>query len=292
MIFNLDKMTKLAAPFYAHFHDSPETMSFGFRVYACGSMPGEALRWWTAQDRSVRSRHSYVLQRALRGSARLKLSSRKEWIDLQAGHYWLVLPGEPVVYENVSHDWRHFLVAFEIHGHEERQDALSTAPRHGTLAADGSGQHIFEDFDTIARSGDPRRECLIPGLLHQALDGLFPRHPQPESGKLHSIIRSLAGRIRENPGMEWEFQAEARNAGISYSLLRQRFREQTGLPPRRFVIRERIQLASRYLLEGRSVGESGELCGIPDPYYFSRTFKQVTGRKPSDYHRGQVSASS
>jgi len=98
MIFDLDKMTKLAAPFYAHFHDSPETMSFGFRVYACGSMPGEALRWWTAQDRSVRSRHSYVLHRALRGSARLKLSSRKEWIDLQAGHYWLVLPGEPVVY--------------------------------------------------------------------------------------------------------------------------------------------------------------------------------------------------
>ena len=62
------------------------------------------------------------------------------------------------------------------------------------------------------------------------------------------------------------------------------FRRTYGLPPRAWLVRERVKLAAVRLLESQlSIGEVASEFGYRDIFFFSRQFKQVTGRSPRNY---------
>lgn len=128
-----------------------------------------------------------------------------------------------------------------------------------------------------------RRERQLPGVLHRLMDELFPGTPirddQPRFEPFHRLIEQ----VRRSPQNAWDFHELARCEAVSYSLLRLRCKEITGLPPRQFLLRERVNLACRYLGQGASVKEAGFRVGIQDPYYFSRLFKRITGIAPREY---------
>ena len=64
------------------------------------------------------------------------------------------------------------------------------------------------------------------------------------------------------------------------------FKNTAGLPPNRFLIRQRIGLGARLLVSSYDPIKSvAEKCGIGSPYYFSKLFKQVFMVSPSDYRR-------
>jgi AraC-like DNA-binding protein len=46
-----------------------------------------------------------------------------------------------------------------------------------------------------------------------------------------------------------------------------------------------VNLACRYLSEGRGVKEVADKIGFNDPSYFSRLLKKITGTAPSRYHK-------
>lgn len=62
------------------------------------------------------------------------------------------------------------------------------------------------------------------------------------------------------------------------------FTQNEGMPPMRYLINKRIELAC-HLLETSddNVADIGEACGYVDPCYFSRTFKKVKGVTPLRY---------
>jgi AraC-like DNA-binding protein len=66
--------------------------------------------------------------------------------------------------------------------------------------------------------------------------------------------------------------------------LRRLFRQATGRTPLDYLSELRVAEAKR-LLKGRglNVKQVAARVGIPDPYYFSRVFKKVTGWRPSAY---------
>jgi AraC-like DNA-binding protein/mannose-6-phosphate isomerase-like protein (cupin superfamily) len=58
------------------------------------------------------------------------------------------------------------------------------------------------------------------------------------------------------------------------------------LPPMRYVMRKRIQVAQRLLCRtDLKHHEIGERCGFPDPYHFSKAFKRLSGTTPTEYRR-------
>jgi transcriptional regulator GlxA family with amidase domain len=68
--------------------------------------------------------------------------------------------------------------------------------------------------------------------------------------------------------------------------LRRLFRETTGRTPLYYLSELRVAEAKRLLKDsGLGVKQVAERVGIPDPYYFSRVFKKVTGWRPSAYLR-------
>ncbi len=85
-----------------------------------------------------------------------------------------------------------------------------------------------------------------------------------------------------------DFHTIARRSGMSYSLLRKRWRELTGSPPQRWLTILRCNHAKRLLANQElRIAQVAEAVGIPDPFSFSRVFRRHVGVSPR-YYRDQL----
>ena len=77
----------------------------------------------------------------------------------------------------------------------------------------------------------------------------------------------------------------ARYLNLSVSLVSHRYREETGLPPKKRLTQMRMDLVKKMLLSGQSLKAAAVAAGIPDPYYLSRAFKREEGISPRTYRK-------
>jgi len=86
------------------------------------------------------------------------------------------------------------------------------------------------------------------------------------------------------------FDALARQHGLSGSTFRRRWAEWVGEPPAHYALRLRIEEACRLLVETRlKVGEIAVTLGFSDPLYFSRRFRLETGVTAAEYRQSHQS---
>lgn len=71
--------------------------------------------------------------------------------------------------------------------------------------------------------------------------------------------------------------------GISYTYLKRLFIEKYALPPKKYIIRMRINYACELLKEGATVTDTAAAAGFTDVYFFSRQFKEYMGISPTEY---------
>ena len=75
-------------------------------------------------------------------------------------------------------------------------------------------------------------------------------------------------------------------AGVSVSHLSRLFHRAMGETLEGYIIRKRIELARRLLLDpAGSIAEVANACGFTDPNYFSRAFRKQTGCSPREYRQ-------
>ncbi|PQP90970.1 hypothetical protein CPT76_03565 [Paenibacillus sp. AR247] len=110
----------------------------------------------------------------------------------------------------------------------------------------------------------------------QPQDGIF-RHSQHD---ITQTVRYMMDRLEGTVTLK-QLAAQAR---VSVPHFTQRFKEATGYSPIDYYLRLKIQLACRHLdLTQQSVKEISHRLGFQDPYYFSRLFKKIMGKSPSEY---------
>lgn len=83
-----------------------------------------------------------------------------------------------------------------------------------------------------------------------------------------------------------DYRMPSELCGISYTYFKKLFIESFGVPPVRYVSNMRLERSRELLLTGRySIGETAELCGFENAYYFSKRFKQKYRISPTEYKK-------
>jgi AraC-like DNA-binding protein len=233
-------------------------------------------------------------------------------IEFTPGH-WALLPWKHRVQYDVDARQAVFMggihliprhklgVPVVFHVAHSAKDALADLPeRRDDLwpGLQGLVQGHFEETDRLAmlasyvvekfHSGAPE-EVTMRDLARLLIGELQMIQGSPSGARpLPGVVRRLQKYIDTHIGEEITVEALAQLAGCSGSSLHRLFRDYTGLSPGGYMAHLRVEKAS-FLLRTTllSIQDVGFKAGFPDPFYFSRFFKQKTGLSPTAYQRSR-----
>ncbi len=99
-------------------------------------------------------------------------------------------------------------------------------------------------------------------------------------------IEQLCNRMQENPAWGMRVSEISGEMHCTADHLIRVFKRIKGITPAEFLVRARVERAKDLLLySSHSMGQIAETLGYADGYYFSRQFKERTGRAPSFYRK-------
>ena len=97
-------------------------------------------------------------------------------------------------------------------------------------------------------------------------------------------FRDVISHIEQNQAGRLRMSELARLAGMSESHFRRSFKRQFGVPPKEFILRQRLLSAAKCLTEtDRSLLSVAFDCGFGDQSYFNRQFARHFGETPRQY---------
>jgi AraC-like DNA-binding protein len=114
--------------------------------------------------------------------------------------------------------------------------------------------------------------------------------PKENAGWLAGLRDESVGRalqkLHQRPTHAWSLEELGKEAGLSRTLLAERFTHFVGMPPIQYLARWRIQLAAAELRSGKaSLAEIAERVGYGSEAALSRAFKRWVGVAPAHYRR-------
>jgi AraC-like DNA-binding protein len=100
-----------------------------------------------------------------------------------------------------------------------------------------------------------------------------------------SLGRALS-RLHDRPAHDWTLEELARAAGMSRSVLAERFAEVVGVPPMQYLSQRRMQLAADLLAAtSLSLAEIAQRVGYGSETSLSRAYKRHVGVAPAEWRR-------
>ena len=100
------------------------------------------------------------------------------------------------------------------------------------------------------------------------------------------IVRNVMAYLRENYSWQIDFGALAESQAVSAPYLSRLFHAYAGVSPSRYLTAYRMEQARKLLRDSNlSVGEIAERVGYPDPFHFSKTFRNTVGVSPSQFRQ-------
>ena len=146
-------------------------------------------------------------------------------------------------------------------------------------------QQIVHEMAVPNRHAALRRRALWVLVLSSLLGG--ETAPASRGAGLGPQQRYAIWRYAQNNLAAWPRPADlARQVNLSPDHFSRVFRQTFGMPPRRWLLEQRIQHAAALLAESeRPVGDVAAELGYEDVFLLSRQFKAVMGTAPSAYRK-------
>jgi transcriptional regulator GlxA family with amidase domain len=145
---------------------------------------------------------------------------------------------------------------------------------------------LFKQIEELVHFEKPGYQQICAGLVISIM-GLIMSIKKSENfeGKeIEKVIRKSCLIIRDNLDNNLNMEELAGELNIGYSNFRQMFKKYTGLSPVQYHISLRIQRARDLLSNTElSVKEMAYQLGFSSIDYFSRIFKNKTGKCPTTY---------
>ena len=144
---------------------------------------------------------------------------------------------------------------------------------------------IADDLRAGSPSGPEFFEHLVAALVNHAVrQPTTHRGARPGRSRTDRGIERSVEAIRSGLGQPLPLVELAREAGVSVSYYCQKFRALTGETPHRFILRQRIELATRLLRDkDRSIVDVVLEAGFGDQSHFTTMFRRYTGMTPARF---------
>jgi len=128
-------------------------------------------------------------------------------------------------------------------------------------------------------------ELMFVEAIRRYIETLAPTQSGWLAGLRDPVVGQALAALHGEPGESWTVDRLARSAGVSRSVLAERFTETVGQPPMQYLALWRMQLASRLLAEGERISAVATCCGYRSEAAFSRAFKKLVGQAPASWRR-------
>ena len=145
---------------------------------------------------------------------------------------------------------------------------------------------LFEAMNYSLLAGGKRLRPLLTYLFCVACGGSVA-NADPAA-----LAESVRIYLQENYDKAVDFSALANSLAVSAPYLSRIFREQTGTSPSKYLTGLRMAQAKKLLLDTNlTVREIAVRVGYPDPFHFSRIFRNTAGMSPAQFREARGSAS-
>ena len=231
------------------------------------------------------TRGDYVLAYAQSGSAFYSIDG--EDFHVKKGNVLFIKDGQ--IYRaktDAENPWVFFGLGFAIETGDAETDKLISELPNVFRSSDSS--QMAADFAELYRIWSAKStgyliKCrsLILDIIYMLLSDEFRRSKASvHYGKIESIVDMM----RENCDKSYSLEELCTISGLSSSHFRMLFKEMTGLSVVQFQNRLRMDRAKDLILSGScNVTEAASAVGFSNVYYFSRLFRKLTGKNPSEY---------
>lgn len=136
--------------------------------------------------------------------------------------------------------------------------------------------------------GDPAVDSQINAniALQKLLVDIYNENKQQNVVKSDVVIDKLTDTIKEQINRWWTVSEMADFCNLSDDQFRRVFLKRTGMLPKIYIDRLKIQKAGELLMSNRfKITEIAIRLGYVDQYHFSRRFKKITGLSPRKYRQ-------
>ncbi|WP_444993862.1 helix-turn-helix domain-containing protein [Aliikangiella sp. IMCC44359] len=140
---------------------------------------------------------------------------------------------------------------------------------------------IPQEFkQNVSQTLSLKLNCIGANKIKHDILHLFSGYFQ-ENRHLDQRISRLLSVLHESPSTNFRGQDLARKVNLSESRMQHLFKEQMGLPIRRYILWMRLRSVLELSLTGVNLTDAAHSSGFSDSAHFSRTFRTMFGIPPS-----------
>jgi AraC-like DNA-binding protein len=154
---------------------------------------------------------------------------------------------------------------------------LMDRTEHNCLLHIKNEEKVIETLNEICASKPDASRTLH--LLNSLLYVEDPVLLEPKP--IDKRIREVMGIIRADPALSHPLESLATRVHLSSTRFTHLFKEETGVPIRRYRQWQRFKLAIQLISEGKTMSHAASITGFTDSAHFSRAFRSMFGLKPS-----------
>jgi AraC-like DNA-binding protein len=157
--------------------------------------------------------------------------------------------------------------------------ALGTRKFRGTPVL----HRCLDDIFAAYFDAGPCRNTLVRVLATEFLIRVIELAGRPTRSELSPAILAALGYVHEHIDQNINLEYLAESSSMSLSHFKQRFRKEVGLPPREYILRQKIDRAGEMLTSGMRITDIAHELGFSSSQYFATVFRRYSGVSPTKY---------
>jgi AraC-like DNA-binding protein len=219
------------------------------------------------------------------------LETREKQIAIKAGSVMVIHPNVWHRYRPLSNvGWTEHYVGFTGET-AERMIQSSEILRETAVIQIGFNEEVIQLYDQIlhqVKSEKPGYQQICSGLAMQVMGHIISvrKNKDIKQGYMEKSIQKACLLIRDNQTQNIQIEEIAKELKVNYSHFRKAFKRYTGLSPLQYHASLRLKQATDLLVNtDLSIKEISFDLGFCSVFYFSKLFKEKTGKTPGDYRR-------